>query len=270
MATKKVRIAAIGDIHCTKTSQGEFQPLFTEINQSADVLLLVGDLTDYGLPEEAHVLARELTALKIPVIGVLGNHDHESGKHREVRDILCDTGMIMLDGEAHEVCGVGFAGTKGFAGGFGRGALAPWGEEAIKAFVQEALDEAIKLEKAVARLRTEQRIVLLHYSPIRGTVEGEPPEIFPFLGSSRLEEPLGRFPVTAVFHGHAHNGTLEGQTMTGIPVFNVSMPILQRRFPDRSPFYLFEVPQEVPKTEKTAEAAPAASAANGAAAKGKS
>jgi len=240
----KVRIAAVADIHCTKSSQGVFQPLFAEISERADVLLLGGDLTDYGLPEEARVLARELTAAKVPVIGVLGNHDYECGKHQEVYDILCEAGVIMLDGNAHEVHGVGFAGTKGFAGGFGRGALAPWGEASIKLFVQEAIDEALKLEKAVARLRTQQRIALLHYSPIQATVEGEPPEIFAFLGSSRLAEPLSRYPVNAVFHGHAHHGAFEGRTMGDIPVYNVSIPVLRRDFPEQSPFYILEVPSD--------------------------
>jgi len=179
----------------------------------------------------------------VPVLAVLGNHDFESSKAEEVNSILRDARVLMLDGDAQEVCGVGFAGTKGFGGGFGRGSLAPWGETAIKAFVQEAIDEALKLERAVSRLRTPHRIVLLHYSPIQATVEGEPPEIFPFLGSSRLEEPLSRFPVEAVFHGHAHNGTLEGHTMGGVPVLNVSMKILQRTFPDRQPYYLLELPE---------------------------
>jgi Icc-related predicted phosphoesterase len=238
---QKVRIAAVGDIHCTKTSQGVFQPLFEEISKSADVLLLCGDVTDYGLPEEAHVLARELAAARVPVIGVLGNHDFESGRQDEVRDILCEVGVIMLDGETHEVNGVGFAGAKGFAGGFGRGVLAPWGEQVIKMFVQEAIDEALKLEKAVARLGTDRRIVVLHYSPVQDTVVGEPPEIFAYLGSSRLEEPLARFPVTAVFHGHAHHGTFEGRTRDGVPVYNVAMPVLRRDFPNRPPFYVLEV-----------------------------
>jgi len=242
MASEKVRIAAVGDIHCTKSSQGAYQALFEEVNRQADVLLLLGDLTDYGLPEEARVLVKELTTLHVPVLGVLGNHDHESGKHEEVFEILCDAGVLMLDGDAQEVCGVGFAGTKGFAGGFGRGSLAPWGETAIKAFVQEGIEEALKLEKAVARLRTPRRVVLLHYAPIQGTVEGEPCEIFPFLGSSRLEEPLSRYPVDAVFHGHAHNGTLEGRTMAGVPVYNVAMKILQRDFPEKAPYYLLELP----------------------------
>jgi len=189
------------------------------------------------------VLARELAAaVKISVIAVLGNHDHEAGKAAEIRQILTDAGVTVLDGEATEVQGVGFAGVKGFAGGFGRGALGPWGEHAIKAFVQEAVDEALKLEAALARLRTQKRIALLHYAPIRATVEGEPPEILPYLGSSRLEEPINRYRVTAVFHGHAHRGTTEGRTSTGVPVHNVAMPLLARTNPDRPPFLIVEVP----------------------------
>jgi len=238
-----LRIAALGDLHVSKTSQGVFQPLFAQISTSADVLLLCGDFTDYGLLDEARILARELAAsMKIPVIGVLGNHDYEGGKPEEVRRILTDGGVTVLDGEATEVQGVGFAGVKGFAGGFGRGALGPWGEQAVKAFVQEAVDEALKLEAALARLRTQTRIALLHYAPIRATVEGEPPEIFAYLGSSRLEEPINRYRVTAVFHGHAHRGTPEGRTSTGVPVHNVAMPLLARTNPDRPPFLIVKVP----------------------------
>ncbi len=241
-AKRHLRIAAMGDLHVSKTQQGGLQPLFSQIGTSADVLVLCGDFTDYGLPDEARVLARDLGTIKIPVIAVLGNHDYEAGKPDEIRQILTDAGVTVLDGEATEVQGGGFAGVKGFAGGFGRGALGPWGERAIKAVVQEAIDEALKLEAALARLRTQQRVALLHYSPIRATVEGEPPEILAYLGSSRLEEPINRYRVTAVFHGHAHRGTPEGRTSTGVPVHNVAMPLLLRTNPDRPPFLIVEVP----------------------------
>jgi Icc-related predicted phosphoesterase len=239
----RLRIAALGDLHVAKTSQGRFQALFAHVSNSADVFLLCGDFTDYGTPEEARILARDLTAsVKIPVVAVLGNHDYEGGHHEEICRILSDAGVRILDGEVTEVHGVGFAGVKGFAGGFGRGALGPWGERVIKQFVQEAVDEALKLEAALARLRTQHRVAVLHYSPIRGTVEGEPPEIFPYLGSSRLEEPLNRFRVSAVFHGHAHRGSPEGRTSAGAPVYNVSMPLLARLNPDRPPFLVVELP----------------------------
>lgn len=242
---RNLRIAAIGDLHVSKSSQGAFHALFTQIGQTADVLLLCGDFTDYGLPDEARVLGRELTtSIKIPVIAVLGNHDYESGKQHEISQILTDAGVVVLDGEATEVHGVGFAGVKGFGGGFGRGALGPWGEHAIKQFVQEAVDEALKLEAALARLRTRRRVAVMHYSPIRGTVEGEPPEIFPYLGSSRLEEPINRYRASAVFHGHAHRGTAEGRTSAGIPVYNVAMPLMARLNPDRPPYLIVELPLE--------------------------
>jgi len=207
----------------------------------ADVFVLCGDLTDYGLPDEARALAREITsAVKIPTVAVLGNHDYESGQQDEVRQVMTDAGVTVLDGDATEIRGIGFAGAKGFAGGFGRRALGPWGEDIIKKFVHEAVNEALKLESALARLRTTSLIAVLHYAPVQGTVEGEPPEIFPYLGCSRLEEPINRFPVTAVFHGHAHHGRPEARTATNVPVFNVSLTLMRELTPER-PFKLFEV-----------------------------
>ncbi len=175
------------------------------------------------------------------MVGVLGNHDFESGKQEEVRNILMAAGVAMLDGEACEIRGVGFAGVKGFAGGFGRGALGPLGENAVKDFVREAVNEALKLEAALARLRTPHRIGVLHYAPIRETVAGEPLEIYAYLGSSRLSEPLYRYKATAVFHGHAHGGAPEGKIGDAIPVYNVALPLLQRHFPDRPPYRVIEV-----------------------------
>jgi Icc-related predicted phosphoesterase len=239
---KKLRIAATADIHYGKHSKGKMQELFTHASRDADVLLLCGDLTDYGLAEEAELLAADIHAhARIPVLGVLGNHDFESGTPEAVCKALDAVGVHMLQGEATEVEGVGFAGVCGFGGGFGRSMLNAWGEPLIKAFVQEAIDQALHLEQALTQLTTEKRIVLLHYSPIRGTVEGEPPEIFPFLGSTRLEEPINRFRVSAAFHGHAHKGTAESATSTGVPVFNVSVPLLQAHQPDKQPFRLYEI-----------------------------
>ena len=240
-----VRIAAISDVHCTKSAHGTLQPFFARVAERADVVVLCGDLTDYGLPEEARVLARELSGIRAPIVAVLGNHDYESGQEGELRTILTDAGVVLLDGESYETHGIGFAGTKGFAGGFGRGTLGGWGEPAVKQFVNEAMQEALKLESALARLRTPQRVALLHYAPIRETVEGEPLEIFPYLGCSRLEEPLSRYPVTAVFHGHAHNGAPEGRTARGIPVYNVAMPLLKKLYPDQPPARFIEVDVEV-------------------------
>jgi Icc-related predicted phosphoesterase len=236
-----MRIAAVGDLHFGKSSAGTLQPLLSQIATSADVLVLPGDLTDYGHPDEARGLVKDLTAfVRIPIVTVLGNHDFESGSEQEIRQILVDAGVCVLDGDSCEIQGVGFAGVKGFAGGFGRGALGPWGEQIIKLFVHEAVNEALKLESALARLRTEKKVVVLHYSPIEATVQGEPREIFPYLGCSRLEEPLGRYEVTAVFHGHAHNGSPEGKTSTNIPVYNVSLPLLRKSSPD-APFRILNI-----------------------------
>jgi len=240
--TRRVRVAALGDLHCTRTSEGAFRSVFAAASERADVLVLCGDLTDYGLPEEAHVLALEAkAALRIPAVAVFGNHDFESGKQDELRAIFADAGICLLDGEAREVCGVGFAGVKGFAGGFGDRMLGPWGEDAIKHFVREAVEEALKLESALGRLGTAERVAILHYSPIAATVEGEPPVIFPFLGSSRLEEPINRYAVAAVFHGHAHKGSLEGRTSANVPVYNVCMALLSEHFPEAAPFRVIEV-----------------------------
>jgi Icc-related predicted phosphoesterase len=240
-----MRIAAIADLHFGKASAGSLQTLLSQIATAADVLVVAGDITDYGTVEEARLFSKEIgSSLRIPVVAVLGNHDFEAGAEREVHQILVDQGVLVLDGDTCEVQGVGFAGVKGFAGGFGRRALGPWGESIIKQFVREAVDEALKLEAALARLRTRQLIAMMHYAPIQQTVEGEPLEIYPFLGSSRLEEPLGRYPVTMVLHGHAHRGQLEGKTQGGIPVYNVSLPLLTRSFANRPPFRLFEVPME--------------------------
>ena len=235
-----IRIAALGDLHYGRSATpGTLQPLFAQISEAANILVLAGDLTDYGLPDEARALARELSALKIPAVAVLGNHDYESNQQEEVKRILLDAGVVTLDGDTTEIEGIGFAGVKGFAGGFGRGALGPWGEDIIKQFVHECLQEALKLESALARLRTEHIIAILHYAPVQETVEGEPREIYPFLGCSRLEEPLTRFPVSAVFHGHAHHGQPEGRTRTQVPVFNVSMSLMRELSPER-PFRIVE------------------------------
>jgi Icc-related predicted phosphoesterase len=232
---ESVRIAAVGDLHYGRESRGALQPVLMAIARlEADILCLLGDLTDYGLPEEASELTRELVSgVKIPIVGVLGNHDYEAGQVTEVRRILTEGGIRILDGETAEIHGIGFAGVKGFAGGFGRGVLGPWGEEAVKRFAHEAVEEALKLESALARLRTPTRVALLHYAPIADTVEGEPREIYPYLGCSRLAEPLARYTVNAVFHGHAHHGQPEGRTATGTPVYNVSLPLLTHLTPEQ-------------------------------------
>jgi Icc-related predicted phosphoesterase len=245
MLEHPVRLAALADLHCDRNCQGSLNTLFGALAERADVVLLCGDLTHHGTPEEGAVLARELAPVRVPVIAVLGNHDHQSGQVADLTRMLGDAGVHVLDGDPFEIHGIGFAGVKGFCGGFGPRALESWGEEMIKRFVHEAVEEALKLESALSRLSSEVRVVLTHYAPIADTVAGEPPEIFPFMGSSRLEEPLNRYHVVAAFHGHAHHGTPEGRTSTGVPVYNVSMSLMHALQPDRLPVRLVEI--EVPK-----------------------
>lgn len=238
---ERIRLAAVGDIHCTKRSKGVYRPMFGQASADSDIMLLCGDLTDYGLVEEAKVLADEIrSSLTIPAVAVLGNHDYESGLEKQVTEVLEDAGVTVLDGMACEIAGVHFAGTKGFGGGFGDRAVAAWGESYIKEFVHAGTTEAEKLESALARSRSKT-IVLLHYSPVAATVEGEPREIFPFLGSSHLEEALNRHSIEAVFHGHAHHGTVHGFTTKGVPVFNVAQPLLKRSLEERPSYYRYEI-----------------------------
>jgi Icc-related predicted phosphoesterase len=227
----KFRVAAIGDLHVMEDSVAPYRELFAEISSNADALVLCGDLTNFGKTREAEILAEDIRHCSVPVLGVLGNHDYECGQPEEVARILHEAGMIVLDEQAHEIDGVGFAGVKGFMGGYGRGELAPFGEPIAKAFVQEAMDEARKLENQLRTLRTERSVTVLHYSPIVGTIEGEPPAIHQYLGSQRLCDPIDRFDhVRAVVHGHAHHGTYEGTTPRGIPVYNVAQFVCREKF----------------------------------------
>jgi Icc-related predicted phosphoesterase len=241
------RIAAVGDIHVRENDHGKWHSYFRTVSEKADILLLCGDLTDTGHLNEAEVLAEELKSCSIPVVGVLGNHDYERDQQKAIKKMLEKQGVCMLDGEFIVIGGIGFAGVKGFGGGFDKHMLSMFGENSMKAFVQEAVDDALRLDRALAHLDTEyadiKKIVITHYAPIKATVMGEPEEIFPFLGSSRLVEPINRRQVLAAFHGHAHVGTLEGVTSAGVKVFNVAKPILTKAGYE-VPFYLFEVEQE--------------------------
>lgn len=242
---KTVRVAAISDVHCKRDSRPWLRPIFEQIADQADVVLVCGDLTHWGVAEECGVFVEQAAPVlsRIPVLAVLGNHDFESGKEAELCKMLTDAGVIILDGDSVNFFGVGFTGVKGFGGGFGKTALQPWGEPAIKSFFNESVREAAKLDAGLAALNPESaRIVLLHYAPIPETVAGEPLELYPFLGSSSLEEPVNRFGATAVFHGHVHEGTLEGKTSSNIPVYNVCVAVLKKRFPGRPPFFLLDVP----------------------------
>jgi uncharacterized protein len=220
-----LRVAAIGDLHVKEDATAPYRELFGQVSREADVLVLCGDLTDLGKVREAEILAEDLRACSIPVVGVLGNHDYECGCVEEVGRIVRQAGVHLLDGQSCEIDGVGFVGVKGFAGGFGRRMLGSFGEPAIKQFVSETMNEAMRLENAMRTVKSPRSVVVLHYAPILETVEGEPPEILPFLGSSRLAETIDRFRVSAVVHGHAHTGRYEGRTPGGAPVYNVARMI---------------------------------------------
>jgi Icc-related predicted phosphoesterase len=226
-----MRIAATADLHFEPQSATALRDQFDKVRDAADLLILAGDLTNYGQPTEMETLLNTLVRLRIPTVAVLGNHDYESEQQIELMRMMTAEGIKVLDGSAYERDGVGFAGTKGFVGGFGRGALTAFGEPEIKAFVRASIDEALKLERAMSQLRTTKRVVVLHYAPVASTTEGEAPEISPFLGSSRLAEVIDRHGADLVVHGHAHNGKLNGYTTGGIPVHNVAITLLQSQEP---------------------------------------
>ena len=228
-----MRIAATADLHFSQQSYAIIQDQFAKVRDEADLLILAGDLTNYGRPDEMEALLNALVRFRVPTVAVLGNHDYETGHEAELQKLMVDAGIKVLDGTAYERSGVGFAGTKGFVGGFGRGMLTAFGEREVKAFVQTSIDESLKLERAMSQLRTPKRVVILHYSPIAATVVGESPEIFPFLGTSRLAEVIDRHGADFVVHGHAHRGTADGKTTAGIPVHNVAITLLQSQTPSR-------------------------------------
>jgi Icc-related predicted phosphoesterase len=236
-----LRVAAVGDIHCSAEDVGAYRELFAEANQQADILALTGDLTRRGLVSEFKVVVGELADVKIPIVTVLGNHDYESGEVSEGGAVLRSRGIHLLDGNSFQLNdSIGFAGVKGFMGGFGRGMLTAFGEPETKAFVNATLIEVNNLDIAMRMLATPTRVVLLHYSPILGTVVTEPEMIHVFLGTDRLADPLDRYGAAVAFHGHAHSGIFRGQTPGGVPVFNVSLPLLRREGVGKM-FYVHEL-----------------------------
>src|SRR5882724_12525919 len=235
-----MRIAATADLHFTAQRYSALRDQLNQVRDEADLLVLAGDLTNFGQPAEMEPLLNALVRLRVPTVAVLGNHDYESGREADLMQMMTVEGIKVLDGSAYERDGVGFAGTKGFVGGFGRGVLTAFGEPEIKSFVRASIDEALKLERGLSQLRSPKRVVVLHYSPIAATVQGEPPELSPFMGTSRLAEVVDRHGADLVLHGHAHHGTLEGQTTAGIPVRNVAITLLQSRQPPAS-YRIFEI-----------------------------
>lgn len=218
-----MRIVSVGDIHCRVGTDTLIQQILGELDHNFDVLLLAGDLTDTGLPEEAEVLVKQLKVYDIPIIAILGNHDHESGQPEGIVRVLEDAGITVLDRTACVVRNVGFVGTKGFCGGFGQNLVQPFGEAELKTFIRASIDEAADLETALESIEhCEHKVVLLHYAPIPETLEGEPRELFAFLGTSRLASAVDPHGADVILHGHAHHGGPMGRTPGNIPVYNVS------------------------------------------------
>lgn len=234
-----MRIAAIADLHCRVSSAGTIRPLLEGVEREADLLVVAGDLTDTGLPSEMEVLLNELRGLPLPIVAVLGNHDHESDQAELLVQMLSSTGACVLEGTVCEIGGVGFVGTKGFCGGFDRYIVQPFGERALKTFIQTSIDEAVTLENALTKLDYPRKVAILHYSPVLATLVGESPELYPFLGSSRLANALDRHGVDLIVHGHAHHGSPEGRTPRGIPVHNVCRFVRMRL--GHRPYCLFRL-----------------------------
>lgn len=229
-----IRIAAFGDVHVGADSTGQLAPHLDGIAEQADLLLVAGDLTKRGYPEEARVFASELAAVSLPKVAVLGNHDYESDNDGEVVKILEDCDITVLEGESTviDVDGqrLGVAGTKGFGGGFAGASATAFGEPEIKAFVRHTEGLARQLEHALCELDTDHKVALLHFAPCDDTLRGERPEIFPFLGSYLLGEAIDRGGASLAFHGHAHGGTEKGTTAGGVPVRNVAQAVLGRAY----------------------------------------
>lgn len=240
-----VRIAAASDLHYDLLSGGKMRGAFSDLAGKADLLLLAGDLTDSGLAEEAALLGDDLKGIEIPVLAVLGNHDYHSDRQGEIAGLLRDAGITVLEGTSKTVqcrgLSVGIVGTKGFGGGFEGACGASFGEPEMKAFIRHTEELADQLRKALLALETDQKIVLLHYSPVPDTLAGERLEIFPFLGSYLLAEAVDEGGADLVFHGHAHHGQERGMTPCGVPVRNVAVPLLKK------PFALFTLTPRVKK-----------------------
>ena len=229
-----IRIAAVGDLHYGEGSKEILRPSLRHLQDRADVLLLAGDLTRCGGPEEVKILADELRGLPVPVVAVLGNHDYHADREEEVRRVLEDAGVRVLEGEAAAIdvdgVRVGIAGTKGFGGGFRGAHGSDFGEPEMKAFVAHTKMLSDRLERALAGLDADLRIALLHYSPIEATLEGERLEIYPFLGSYLLAEAVDNAGADLVLHGHAHHGVEKGRTPSGIAVRNVAQPVIRHAY----------------------------------------
>jgi Icc-related predicted phosphoesterase len=235
-----LKIAATADIHTRVWDAERLHALVQDAAGDADVLAIGGDLTDLGHLEQVEVLLEVLETCSIPILATLGNHDYESGNVAELSRLIGESNVYLLDRSSIVIDGVGFSGVKGFCGGFDGNLANSFGEELFKAWVTEGVLEAEALKNELQNLETERRVAVLHYAPVRATVEGEPPEIHAFLGTSHLARALDEGSATVAFHGHAHHGSFKGMTRGGVPVFNVSLPVLKHEG-FRQPYYLVQV-----------------------------
>jgi len=229
-----IRIAAVGDVHLGEDARGRMRPALENVGEHADVLLLAGDLTRHGTLEEARVVAEEFAGLPVPVVAVLGNHDHHDDKEVEVAELLRDSGMHVLEGDAvtFQVDGLrlGVAGVKGFGGGFAGKCGSMFGEREMKSFIRHTIDVSERLRSALFSTDADVRVALTHYSPVPDTLRGEPPEIYPFLGSYLLGEAIDATSTDFAVHGHAHFGTEHGLTPGGVRVRNVAQPVIRQAY----------------------------------------
>lgn len=231
-----IRVAAVGDVHFAQDSAGLLAPHFRRLPEKADVLLLAGDLTRAGYPDEAAVLAEELTDVAVPTVAVLGNHDYHQDQQDKISAILAEAGVIVLEGERTLLtvgeCTLGIAATKGFGGGFADACATEFGEPETKAFIRHTKRLSSRLEQALLDLGREAdlKLALLHYSPVRGTLAGERLEIYPFLGSYLLAEAVDRGGADLVIHGHSHGGREKAKTPGGVHVRNVAQPVIKHAY----------------------------------------
>jgi Icc-related predicted phosphoesterase len=229
-----IRIAAVGDVHMDEDVLGRFRPALERLPERADVLLLAGDLTRHGTESEARCVATEFGRLAVPVVAVLGNHDHHCDQVPQVVKVLEDAGIIVLEGNGtvveHDGVRLGVAGAKGFGGGFAGRSASNFGEPEMKAFVETTIAIADRLGAALGKLDCDVRVALTHYSPVAETLAGEPPEIYPFLGSYLLAQAIDSAPTALAVHGHAHHGTERGTTPGGVRVRNVAHPVIKQAY----------------------------------------
>ena len=229
-----IRVAAVGDVHVDEDVVGHYRPALDRLPDVADVLLVAGDLTRHGTADEARSFTEEFGGLGVPVVVVLGNHDHQSDQPDKVAKVIEDAGITVLEGTSTvlELNGhrLGVAGVKGFGGGFAGACASNFGEREMKAFVNTTEVIAGRLESALRGTECDALVALTHYAPVPDTLAGEPLEIFPFLGCYQLGRAIDSAPTMLALHGHAHHGSERGRTPGGVPVRNVAHPVIKQAY----------------------------------------